>query len=164
MTVWKKILTQYLKVQLYNVPLNWRPQLSWIVSNFQIKNVTKSYVFIYITQWNYEPTYLNSVKLWTMPCKATRDRCIMVKNSDKTWSTGGGMANHSSILAFRTPWTVWKGKRHDTERWTPQIGRCSICYLERVEKYHQKEWIDGAKVKRTPNCGCDWWWEWGPVL
>ena len=108
----EKILAQYLKVQLYNVPLNWRPQLSWIVSNFQIKNVTKSYVFIYITQWNYEPTYLNSLKLWTMPCKATQDRCVMVKNSDKTWwSTGGGMANHSSILAFRTPWTVWKGKK-----------------------------------------------------
>ena len=27
------------------------------------------------------------------------------------------MANHSSILALRTLWTVWKGIRYDTERW-----------------------------------------------
>ena len=26
-----------------------------------------------------------------------------------------GMANHFSILALRTPWTVWKGKRYDTK-------------------------------------------------
>ena len=31
--------------------------------------------------------------------------------SDKTWSTGKGSANHFSILAFRTPWTVWTGKK-----------------------------------------------------
>ena len=29
------------------------------------------------------------------------------------------MANHSSTLALRTPWTVWKGIRYDTERWIP---------------------------------------------
>ena len=27
-------------------------------------------------------------------------------SSDKTWSTGEGMANHLSILAFRTPRTI----------------------------------------------------------
>ena len=31
-----------------------------------------------------------------------------------------GMTNHFSILALRTPWTVWKGKKiYDIERWTP---------------------------------------------
>ena len=45
-----------------------------------------------------------------------------------------GMANHFSILALRTPWTVWKAKRYDTERWTPQVGRCPICYWRRVDK------------------------------
>ena len=29
------------------------------------------------------------------------------------------MANHSSILATRTPWAVWKGKSHDTGRQAP---------------------------------------------
>ena len=39
-----------------------------------------------------------------------------------------GMANHFSILALRIPWAVRKAKRYDTERWTPKVSRCSICY------------------------------------
>ena len=31
------------------------------------------------------------------------------------------MANHSSILSTGIPWTVWKGKRHDTRRWAFQV-------------------------------------------
>ena len=54
----------------------------------------------------------NSMKLWAMPCRATQDGRVMVESSDKTWSTGEeGMANHFSILALRTPWIVWKGKK-----------------------------------------------------
>ena len=36
-------------------------------------------------------------------------RVSMVERSDPMWSTGEGMANHFSILALRTPWTIWKG-------------------------------------------------------
>ena len=32
------------------------------------------------------------------------------------------MANHFSILALRTPWTVWKGKKIGYWRWTPRSG------------------------------------------
>ena len=38
-----------------------------------------------------------------------------------------GMANHFSILAFRTPWTVWKGKvigywkRNSPGQWVPNM-------------------------------------------
>ena len=31
----------------------------------------------------------NSMKLWVMPCMASQDRWVIVKSSDKTWSTGG---------------------------------------------------------------------------
>ena len=51
------------------------------------------------------------MKLWAMPCRAPKmnrtwwriltKRCPLVKR----------MANHFSILALRTPWTVWKGKK-----------------------------------------------------
>ena len=51
------------------------------------------------------------MKLWALPCRATQDGQVMVESSEKTWSTGKGMANHFSILALRTPWTVWKGKK-----------------------------------------------------
>ena len=32
----------------------------------------------------------NSMKLWTMPCRATQERRVMVESSDKTWSPGEG--------------------------------------------------------------------------
>jgi len=36
-------------------------------------------------------------------CRATQDGRVMVESSDKTWSTGEGMANPFSVLALRTP-------------------------------------------------------------
>ena len=44
------------------------------------------------------------------------------------------MANHSGIIASRTPWTVWKGRKNDPERWAPQVRRCPLCYWGRAEK------------------------------
>ena len=41
-----------------------------------------------LTQWNYDPCH------------------VLVESSNKTWSTGEGKANHFSILALRTPWTL----------------------------------------------------------
>ena len=52
-----------------------------------------------------------SMKLWAMLCRATQDRQVIVESSDKIWSTGEGNDNHLSILALRTPWTVWKGQK-----------------------------------------------------
>ena len=51
----------------------------------------------------------NSMKL-SHARGATQDRRVIVERSDRMWSTGEGNANHFSILALRTPWTVWKGK------------------------------------------------------
>ena len=48
----------------------------------------------------------NSMKLWGMPCNATQDGWVIVESSDKTGPLKEGMANHSSILAVRTLWTV----------------------------------------------------------
>ena len=55
--------------------------------------------------------FSNSMKLWAMPCRTTQDGRDVVESSDKIWSTGQGNANHFTILAFRTSWTVWKGKK-----------------------------------------------------
>ena len=52
----------------------------------------------------------NSMKVWPMPCRATQDRWVTVESSDKTCPLEKGMANLFSLLALRTPWTVWKGK------------------------------------------------------
>ena len=100
----------------------------------------------------------NSMKLRAMPCRATQDGS-WYRVLTKCGPLENAMATHFSILALRTPWTVWKSKKIDTERWTPQVGRCPICYWRSVEKQLQKEWRDRAKAKTTPSCGCDWWWK-----
>ena len=53
----------------------------------------------------------NSMKLWAMPCGATQDGWVMVEVLTKRGPLEKGMSNHFSILALRTPWTVWKGKK-----------------------------------------------------
>ena len=52
----------------------------------------------------------NSVKLWAMPCRATQHGSWW-RGLTKHDPLEKGMANHFSILALRTPWTVWKGKK-----------------------------------------------------
>ena len=74
----------------------------------------------------------NSKKLWAMPCRATK--------TDGTWwwvlakpgPLEKGMANHFSVLALRTPWTVWKGKKDMTLK--NEFPRCPVCYWRSVEK------------------------------
>ena len=61
-----------------------------------------------LTTWTTDLS--NSMKLWANQCRATQDGWVMVEHSGKTWSTREGNANHFSILALGTPWTVWKGK------------------------------------------------------
>ena len=75
-------------------------------------------------------TLSNSVKLWAMLFRATQDGRVMVESSEKKrgplekW-----MASHFSILALRTPWTVWKSKK--IGHWKMNSP---ICYWRSVEK------------------------------
>ena len=85
----------------------------------------------------------NSMKIWTMPCKATQDRRIMVERSDKHGALEKGMASHYSILALRTPWTIWEGKKIGHWKMNPQI---------RVGE----EW--GNKSKRNEEAEPKWKW------
>ena len=43
-----------------------------------------------------------------------------------------------------------KAKRYDTERWTPQVGRCPICYWKRAEKYSRRDEKTEPKQKQCP--------------
>ena len=52
-------------------------------------------------------TLSNSMKL-SHAHGATQDGRVMVERSDRMWSTGEGNGKPLSILALRTPWTVWK--------------------------------------------------------
>ena len=57
-----------------------------------------------VTQWSYEPC-----------CTGPPiDRQVIMKSSDKQRSMEEEMTKHPSILALKTPWTIWKAKRYDT--------------------------------------------------
>ena len=46
---------------------------------------------------------------WTFVGKVMSLLFNLLSKLVRMWCTGEGMANHFSILALRTPWTVWKG-------------------------------------------------------
>ena len=83
----------------------------------------------------------NSMKPWAMLIH------IVPPKTDGSWwriLTKHGplekrIANHFSILALRTPWTEWKGKKYDTERWTPQVSRYPIWYWRKTPE-RMKRW------------------------
>ena len=72
-----------------------------------------------LTQWNYEPLKMDG-SWWRVLTK----RGPLEKE----------MANHFSILALRTPWTVWKGRKIGHWKMNSPVGRCPICYWRSVEK------------------------------
>ena len=119
------------------------------------------------------------MKLWAMPWRATQDRQVMVESSDKTWSTGEGMANHSSILASRImdsmkrqynmtlkgqrpgQWvsnTLWR-KQKNSSRKNEEVGakrkQCSVvmCQVVKVVWCCKEQYCIGNWNVRSTNLG-----------
>ena len=93
-----------------------------------------------VTERNYEPYHARPLKMerswWRVLTK-----CGQLEK---------GLATPFSILALRTPWTVWKGRKIGHWKMSLQVSRCPICYWGRTEKYLQKEWR-GFEPKRKRN-------------
>ena len=82
-----------------------------------------------------KPVLPNSMKLWAMPCRATQDGQVMVESTDKMWSIRERNGRPLQYFCLENPMSSMKRqKRKDIEKWTPQAGRCPICYCRRVEK------------------------------
>ena len=73
-----------------------------------------------ITQRSYEPWHAGPPKMDRSQWRVLTKRGPLEE----------GIANHSSILAVKTPWTVWKGKKIWHQKMSPQVGRCPIGYWE----------------------------------
>ena len=67
--------------------------------------------------------------------RATQDRWVTVESSDKTWSIGEGNGKPLQHSCLENPMNSMKRqkKKKDTERITPQVGRCPICYWRSME-------------------------------
>ena len=61
----------------------------------------------------------DSVMLWAMPCRATQDRWVIVKSSDKTWSAGGGNGKPSQYICCENPTNYIKWEKDVTLRDEP---------------------------------------------
>ena len=86
----------------------------------------------------------NSLKLWAMPCRATPDRLVMVKSSDKMWSTGEGngkplqysclenpmnsMKTVSSFVQNQPSHVTWKESESEVAQSCPHLTPWIIAY------------------------------------
>ena len=50
----------------------------------------------------------NSIKLWTVPWRATQDKWDIVESSDETWSTGGGNDKPLQYSCYENPMNRFK--------------------------------------------------------
>ena len=75
----------------------------------------------------------NSMKLWVIPCRATQNRWVIVKSSDKMWSTGEGNDNLLQYSWLENPIESMTRQKIWHHKMSPQDNRCPICYWGRVE-------------------------------
>ena len=63
-----------------------------------------------------------------------------------------GMVNHLSILALKTSWTAWKGKKIWHWKMSFPGRQVPNMLLEKSGEITQKEWRHGAKPKTMLSC------------
>ena len=67
------------------------------------------YLFIlHITALSWQRGFHNSMKLWAMPSRATQDRQVIVKSSDKMWFTGEENGNTPQYSCLESPMNSMK--------------------------------------------------------
>ena len=104
----------------------------------------------------------NSVNLCSMQCRATQDRQVIWKSSDKIWSTGGGNDNPLQYFSWRTPWTVWEVKNIWHQKMSPPGWKVSNMLLRKsgrqllIAPVRIPGW---AKAEMMLSCGCIWLWK-----
>ena len=72
-----------------------------------------------LTQWNYEPCLVGLPKI-DGPWWRVLTKCGPLEER---------MAHHSSILAMRIPWTIWKGKKTWHQKMSPPHQKVSNMLL-----------------------------------
>ena len=91
--------------------------------------------------------------IWWCPCVESflvlleegvcYDQCCLVKTllvfDGEFWQNEKGMVNHFSILALRTPWTVWKGKKIGTWEMNSLTGDLGEITTERMKRWSQSK-------------------------
>ena len=83
-----------------------------------------------ITALSWQKGMCNSMKIWTMLCRATQDEQVTVENSDKMWSTGGGNGKPFQHSCCKNLMNSIKRQKYMTLEVELQVRRCPICDWE----------------------------------
>ena len=91
----------------------------------------------------------NSVKLWAMPGRATQDRWVTLKSSDKAWSTGEGNGNPLQCSYLENPTDSVKQHKAMTSEDEPPRSESVQYALGKSggQLKLQKEWSGWAKME-----------------
>ena len=74
---------------------------------------------------------------------------MTIYSLDKTWSTGEG--NGKPVFLYCEPHEQYeKAKRYDTEKWTPQVGRCQYATGEEHRNSSRRNKQAEPKQKQHP--------------
>ena len=114
------------------------------------------------------------MKLWAMSCRATQDGRVMVKSSDKMWSTGEGNGKPFQHSCFENPMNSMKRQKDRTlkdelprsvgaqyatgDQWRNNSRKNEE--MEPKQKQHPAVDVtgDGSKVKCCKEQYCIWTW------
>ena len=97
-------------------------------------------------------TWIKALRKWTY-----EPHCARPPKTDMSWwrvltkcgPLEKGMANHFSILAMKTPWTIWKGKKI----WNLKISLQGQEVSNMLLWKSRKKWRGRAKAEMLPICG-----------
>ena len=68
----------------------------------------------WITALSWKRGLSNSMKLWTMPCRATQDGQVIAESSNKMWSAGGGNGKPPQYSCCKNLTDCIKGQKYMT--------------------------------------------------
>ena len=96
--------------------------------------------------------FCNSMKLWVIPCRATQDRWVTVKSSDKMWSSGGRNDKPLQYSYRENPMSCMNTQKDATREDEPQDGNVPSMILG---KNRGQSWIAPERMKRLGQRGKD---------
>jgi len=107
-----------------------------------------------IKAWWWQRGLCNSMKLRAIPCRTTQDGQVIVKSSDKSWSTGEGKPPQHSC--HENPMNTMKKQKDTTPEDEPPR-------LEGVRYATEEEWRASANISRKKEVA---WpkWKWRSVV
>ena len=117
---WKDICTPIFTAALSTITKIWM-QPKFFSTNKWIRKIWHLHVYWYIppsriTALSWQRGLCNSMKLWTMPCKAIQDRQVIAESSDKMWSTGGGNGKPPQYTCHENLMNCIKGQKDMTPK------------------------------------------------